>query len=126
MRVQASGRECSVEVTGGLDTADACAAALAALGAAACGRGCGASQVRVLRGGCTPGLELQALASRALALAASGFAFSRATLCELGPGRFDARLIGSAGAPAPRCAGASVVACVSQPGCVQLAAVLAE
>jgi 2-amino-4-hydroxy-6-hydroxymethyldihydropteridine diphosphokinase len=79
----------------GTDRADALAELLTSLGQRLWPeRPCATSAAQVLLGRCTQGDEPAELVRQALAAAAEGFAFSRATLCDLGPQGFEARLIG--------------------------------
>jgi 2-amino-4-hydroxy-6-hydroxymethyldihydropteridine diphosphokinase len=86
-----------------LDLADAAAAALGACGRALRDpQSCGRNELLVLRGACETGREIEAIAARALD-AAERFAFDRAAVLSLGPGSYDARLIGGRCEASGRC-----------------------
>jgi 2-amino-4-hydroxy-6-hydroxymethyldihydropteridine diphosphokinase len=74
---------------------DALADAIGALGRGLW-PGCGSSEVQVV-GGAAEGAPLAAFARAALEHAAAGFAFARATLCEVSAERFEGRLLGARG-----------------------------
>jgi 2-amino-4-hydroxy-6-hydroxymethyldihydropteridine diphosphokinase len=76
------------------DVPDAFAAALTALGRALAPQpACGKTEAQVLLGRCAPGEELAAMLRAALERLEGGSVLVRAAVCELGEGRFDARLL---------------------------------
>ena len=125
----AQGRAFTVSATAS-DTPEAAAAALTALGRALASAEpeygkteCGKTEARVLLGECESGQEFEALLRRSLALFASGFSWQRAALCALSPGRYDARVVGTASAPTDLWCANAVVTRERSPGtsCVEFA-----